>query len=281
MKKVIALSSWVATGHVGLSAGVPVLQALGHGVTQLPTVILSNHPGFSHSSGAQVPPDQLGQMIEALDANGWLGMHDSLLTGYLPTTGHVDLACRLAERMRQHNPAIRIVTDPVLGDSHTGLYIAQWSAAALRDRLAALADTLTPNAFELGWLTGLPVGTIAQAVTAARRLMASGKATRILVTSPPMAPGETGVLEVTTDSAALYRHPMHANVPQGTGDAFSAMIAAGIGVDQALGHLDTLVEASVGAPHLRIAETASSWTLAAPVGPSLLEEQVEAISHGL
>ena len=220
-------------------------------------------------------------MIEALDANGWLGEHDALLTGYLPTTGHVDLACRLGDRMKRLNPEVRVITDPVLGDSHTGLYIAQWSAAALRDRLAPLAYTLTPNAFELGWLTGLPVGTIAQAATAARRLMASGKATRILVTSPPMTPGETGVLEVTADSAALYRTPMHANVPQGTGDAFSAMIAAGIPVDQALGHLDTLVKASVGAPHLRIAETASFWRLAAPAGTTLLEEQEEAISHGL
>jgi pyridoxine kinase len=34
----------------------------------------------------------------------------------------------------------------------------------------------------------------------------------------------------------------------------------------ALGHLQALVDASLGAPHLRIAETADSWRAAPAVG---------------
>ena len=52
MARILILSSWVAHGHVGLSAAAPALQALGHEVTQLPTTVLSNHPGWPHVARA-------------------------------------------------------------------------------------------------------------------------------------------------------------------------------------------------------------------------------------
>ncbi|MFD2857427.1 bifunctional hydroxymethylpyrimidine kinase/phosphomethylpyrimidine kinase [Seohaeicola zhoushanensis] len=156
--RILMLSSWVARGHVGLSAGAPVLQILGHEVTQLPTVLLSNHPGFAQTSGRPVATDQLAGMIDALDANGWLASQDALLTGYLPTPEHVALACHLIARLRRHGRP-RVIVDPVLGDHPKGLYLPGAVADDLRDRLAPQADTLTPNAFELGWLTGLPTDT--------------------------------------------------------------------------------------------------------------------------
>lgn len=281
LTKVLALSSWVATGHVGLSAAAPVLQALGHRVTQLPTVILSNHPGFAHVSGAQVPPDQLDGMVQAMAANGWLGDHDALLTGYLPSPAHVELACQLIDQLRRLNPQIRVITDPILGDGATGLYIAEAAATATRDRLVPLADTLTPNAFELGWLTGQATNTLPQAIAAARQLIAAGRTGRVLVTSPPLAEGRTGVLEVTAARARLCCNPARQDVPHGTGDAFSAMIAAGLAPGQALGHLDALIAASTGAPHLPIAETAGHWTTAAAVAPSPLKDLTEPARHGL
>ena len=84
MPRVLAISSQVARGHVGLGAVVPVLQALGHDVIALPTVLLSNHPGHAHAAGECVGPDQLRRMLDALGANGWLGEIDAVLTGYLP-----------------------------------------------------------------------------------------------------------------------------------------------------------------------------------------------------
>jgi pyridoxine kinase len=73
MAHIVALSSWVAHGHVGLSAAVPVLQALGHRVTQLPTVQLSNHAGWSPCGRWGVAVERLEEMIDALARNGWLG----------------------------------------------------------------------------------------------------------------------------------------------------------------------------------------------------------------
>ena len=64
-RRILALSSQVAFGHVGLSAAVPVLQRLGHSVTALPTVMLSNHPGWPHVAGRRVPVADLDSMIDA------------------------------------------------------------------------------------------------------------------------------------------------------------------------------------------------------------------------
>lgn len=259
------LSSWVARGHVGLSAGAPVLQILGHEVTQLPTVLLSNHPGFAQTSGRPVATDQLAGMIDALDANGWLASQDALLTGYLPTPEHVALACYLIARLRRHGRP-RVIVDPVLGDHPKGLYLPGAVADDLRDRLAPQADTLTPNAFELGWLTGMPTDTPETAATAARTL--AGTCREVLLTSAPAGPDRIGVFRVAQGDEGLWSAPLRRGVPNGVGDVFAALVAAGIPTGQALGHLDVLITASFGAPHLRIAESAARWSRAAPLPKS-------------
>jgi pyridoxine kinase len=59
-------------------------------------------------------------------------------------------------------------------------------------------------------------------------------------------------------------------VPNGTGDVFSALVAAGLPPGAALGMVQALVAESLGAPHLRIAEAAGIWTRAAAIGPEAL-----------
>ena len=86
----------------------------------------------------------------------------------------------------------------------------------------------------------------------------------IVVTSPPLGASDTGLLHVT-DGTALYRTRRRSGVPHGVGDVLSALIAAGLPPGAALGRLDALIAQSAGAPHLRIAETAATWTAAAPV----------------
>ncbi|MDF0600316.1 pyridoxal kinase [Psychromarinibacter sp. C21-152] len=268
MARILILSSWVAHGHVGLSAAAPVLQALGHTVTQLPTVVLSNHPGWPRAAGHPVPPETLAEMVDALDANGFLHGQDAVLTGYLPGAAHVAFAADLVDRLRAAaERPLRVVVDPVLGDAPKGLYLPEDAAAALRDRLVPLADVLTPNLFELGWLAGGPAETRDSARTAAQGLMGAGRARTIHVTSVPDGPARTGVLTVTRDGAELLGRPLRDGVPHGVGDVFAALIAAGLPARAALGHLDALIEASLGAPHLRIAEAAQSWTRPAATLP--------------
>ncbi|WP_172292679.1 bifunctional hydroxymethylpyrimidine kinase/phosphomethylpyrimidine kinase [Pseudoruegeria sp. HB172150] len=258
------ISSWVAYGHVGLSAAAPALQALGHTVTQLPTTTLSNHPAWPHVAGSPVPVDRLAAMRDALDANGWLADHEAVLTGYLPTPDHAAFAAETIDRLRasDHPPAVTV--DPTLGDLPKGLYIAADAAAALRDLVVPRADILTPNLFELGWLTGED-----DPDRAAARLLQDTEVKAIRVTSPPAKPGRTGILEVTRTATRRFLADHHQGVPHGVGDVFSALTAAGLSCGAALGHLQSLIDHSLQADHLRIAETAAIWTRAAPIAPDL------------
>ena len=142
MPRVLAISSHVACGHVGLAAIVPALQALGHDVIALPTVLLSNHPGHAHVAGARVDPDQLRRMLGALEANGWLGDIDAVLTGYLPSVEHVRFAADAVAAVTQANPRAIVLVDPILGDDPKGLYIDVTAAAAIRDTLLPAATTI-------------------------------------------------------------------------------------------------------------------------------------------
>jgi pyridoxine kinase len=257
--RVLAISSWVAAGHVGLSAATPALQALGAEVIGLPTVMLSNHKAFGAVAGGATPPERLDAMLDAVKANGWLARLDAVLTGYLPSAAHVAAAERAIAAARAASPGARVVVDPVLGDDPGGLYLPAEVAAAVRDRLVPRADALTPNRFELAWLTGAEADDLAGAVAAAKRLRASADVARVIVTSPPAGPGVTGALVVDADGARLHRTPRLADVPHGTGDVFAALIAGGATPGAAVGMVAALARAGAGAAHLPIAQTAARW----------------------
>lgn len=258
----------MGAGHVGLSAATAVLQALGHRVLGLPTVMLSNHPGWPHVAGGAVPPDEGRAMLQAWAENGWLNAADAVLTGYLPTPAHADLAAEAIGAIRARAPGARVVVDPVLGDAPGGLYVPEAAARAVRERVVPLADVLTPNLFELGWLTGADCASLA----AARRA-GEGLAPELLVTSVVPGADRVGVLGLGAGGPRLWSTPRRDGVPHGVGDAFAALIAAGHPPGAALGCLDALIRASLGAGHLRIAEAARDWTGAAPLAPEPLPDE--------
>ena len=158
MPTILSLSSQVARGHVGHSTAVFAWQRLGIEVVALPTILLSNRPDHPHRAAERVRPAFLSEMIDALDANGWLGEIDAVFTGYLPSAEHVAFAAGLVGRLKAAKPGLLYGCDPILGDEPGGLYIAEDAADALRDTLVPLADLVTPNRFELGWLSGEDVG---------------------------------------------------------------------------------------------------------------------------
>ncbi|MEM8626593.1 MAG: bifunctional hydroxymethylpyrimidine kinase/phosphomethylpyrimidine kinase [Pseudomonadota bacterium] len=240
MARVIAFSSQVAWGHIGNSAGVFALQRLGHDVCALPTILLSNRPGLPHVAGAPVPADTLASMIDALDNNGWLGGVDLVMTGYLPTPEHVDVAGRLIDAVRSAQAGekagthkARILCDPVMGDDPKGLYIDPDAAARIRDGLIGRADVITPNRFELSWLSGCDVTGPTSALSAAGALSCPA----VVATSVPdaddfIAPRLLNLLLTPSDRGAdaarstRFPVPHRGKVPNGTGDFLAGLIAA-------------------------------------------------------
>lgn len=219
MAKVLAISSQVARGHIGLSAAVPALQRLGHEVWPLPTTILSNHPGHAHVSGLRVEPVALDRMVDALEANGWLGEVDAVLSGYLPSADHVLAVGRLVRRLRARKRTY-FLCDPVLGDHPKGIYLDGHAATAIRNDLLPLADMTTPNRFELGWLTGRPTEALDDVAGAARALGCPD----VVVTSAARQAGQLFNMHVSAAGVASCSVAAIDDAPHGTGDLFAGLI---------------------------------------------------------
>lgn len=277
MARYLVISSQVAHGHVGLSAIVPALQALGHEVIALPTILLSNHPGHAKVAGTRIDPDVLGQMVDALDANGRLDNLDGILTGYLPTIAHVRFAAETVRKIwvGMPNTAGSYFCDPVLGDDPKGLYIEADVASAIKDLLVPMAHTVSPNRFELEWLSGKLVIDLKSAVAAARSL---GEEKFVCATSIPATANSLLTLETTTDASGAYggkvcRVQRRPSVPNGTGDLLSALLLTSLSLGQAVGCVDAAIEASQGCDELQLITAAAQWLNARPVA----EEPIQAL----
>jgi pyridoxine kinase len=229
MARILAISSRVAHGHVGLSIIVPALQALGHDVIELPTIILSNHPGHPQVAGTPIEPAILTAMLDALEANGWLVGLDAVLTGYLPSPAHVAFAANAVQKVRSlNNPRhVAYLCDPVLGDDPKGLYIDPAAANSIRDCLISLADIATPNRFELSYLNakvaGVETQVDVQSAEQAAKHALIGPIT-FATSIPSILAGETLNVVSYQSTARLTRVPLRSNAPHGTGDLFSALV---------------------------------------------------------
>lgn len=260
-KAILALSSTVAVGHVGLSAIVPTLNLIGRANAALPTVVLSNHPGFSHTAGMQMPVETLGAMIQAIDDNDWLGNFGTILTGYLPSVAHVAFAVETIAKVCEANPAAQYICDPVLGDDPKGLYIDAEAAAAICGQLVPLADVLLPNRYELSVLANNQVASRKEAIQAARAFSPA----QVFAKSIPLAGDWLCNIHIQAEGVTSITVPRQDDVPNGTGDMFSALIAAGWPLERATSALGTIIAASRGRSHLAIIEASDQWLNARPL----------------
>jgi pyridoxine kinase len=251
MGTILAISSQVARGYVGLGAVVPALQALGHEVIALPTIILSNHPGHGAAAGARMDPALLERMLATLDAHGWLAGVDAVLSGYLPTPQHVAIVVEAVARVRAYKSAAAYYCDPVIGDDPKGLYIAEDAARAIAAMLVPLADVTFPNRFELAWLTGLPVTDATSAKTAGCALGSSVT----VATSIPTTDDGLATMAIAAAGAWLSRVAKLDSVPNGTGDLLAGLFAGhrvnGCAVPSALGMSVSSVQRAICASATR------------------------------
>ena len=268
MATILAISSQVARGSIGLSAIVPALQTLGHSVLALPTILLSNHPGYAHVSGQRTDAAVLKRMIDALDANGWLGEIDTILSGYLPSPEHVCLVAETVVRVRRVRPDCRYLCDPVLGDDPKGLYIDQAAAADLRKLLVPIADTLTPNRFELEWLSGVAVTSPRSAIIAARSLSAP----EVIATSIAATDHSLLTLQVAKANGVFCRVQRRVSAPNGTGDLLSGLIAGGFSLGRAVAAVDAVLSASLGFSELKLSQSRDAWLAAKPITETNIDD---------
>ena len=80
---VISIQSQVAHGHVGNSAAVFPMQALGVDVAAVPTTLLSNHPIYPTMRGRVLDAALVADLLQGLEERGLVEATAAILTGYL------------------------------------------------------------------------------------------------------------------------------------------------------------------------------------------------------
>jgi pyridoxine kinase len=223
MPLALILSSFVAASRIGGAAQQYVLAAHHIDPVLVPTVMLGRNPARG-SGGQATPPALFARMLADVEADALFGMVDLVITGHFSSPEQVTIAADALGRIKtQSSRAPVMVVDPILGDAPTGLYVSAEVAEAVATQLVPLADWITPNLWELGYLAGAPVEDAASAIAAVERL---GKPA--LVTSAPAGPDEIGLMFVDAGAATLFAHPRLIRAPNGTGDLVTASFGAGL-----------------------------------------------------
>jgi pyridoxine kinase len=226
--KILSIQSAVAYGHVGNSAAVFPLQRIGVEVFPVYTVNFSNHTGYGAWRGPLIAPDDVREVITGIEERGVLGQIDAVLSGYQGSEGISDVIVDAVARVKAVNPHAVYACDPVMGNATSGCFVAPAIPDLLRDRVVPVADIITPNQFELGFLTGTQPSGLDSTLASVDAARAMGPRT-VLVTSVERPDQPDGTIEMlAVDDAGAWivqtpRLPMKAN---GSGDVTAALFTA-------------------------------------------------------
>jgi pyridoxine kinase len=226
--KVLSIQSAVAHGHVGNSAAVFPLQRIGVEVVPVLTVNFSNHTGYGTWRGPLIPPADVAEVLLGIEERGVFPQIDAVLSGYQGGVGIGDVIVDAVRRVKAANPAAVYACDPVMGNAKSGCFVAPEIPDLLRDRVVPVADIITPNQFELGFLTGTEPSTVESTLASADLARAMGPST-VLVTSVERPDRDEGIIEmlVVDDAGAwLVSTPHLPFKANGSGDVTAALFTA-------------------------------------------------------
>ncbi|MDY0909745.1 pyridoxal kinase PdxY [Microbacterium sp. CFBP9034] len=226
--KILSIQSAVAYGHVGNSAAVFPLQRIGVEVLPVYTVNFSNHTGYGAWRGPLISPDDVRDVILGIEERGAFPGIDVVLSGYQGGEGIADVILDAVARIKAVNPDAVYSCDPVMGNAASGCFVAPAIPILLRDRVVPAADIITPNQFELGFLTGTEPDTLESTLASVELIRATGPRT-VLVTSVerPDRPEETiEMLAVDDQGAWIVRTPRIPMKANGSGDVTAALFTA-------------------------------------------------------
>ncbi len=179
---ILSIQSHVTYGHVGNSAAVFPLQRIGHEVWPVHTVNFSNHTGYGEWGGDLISADQVRDVIAGVEKRGAFPKIDAILSGYQGGSDIADVIIETVAKIKEANPNALYACDPVMGNAKSGCFVSDLIPPLLRDRVVPVADIITPNQFELGYLTGVECQDIDSTLKAAEAARKLGPET-ILVTS--------------------------------------------------------------------------------------------------
>ena len=225
---ILSIQSHVAYGHVGNSAAVFPLQRIGIEVWAVNTVQFSNHTGYGAWRGDVFSAEAIRAVVQGIEERGVLGECDGVLSGYL---GSPEIGAAVADAVAQvkgANPAARYCCDPVIGDVGLGVFVRPGIPEFFKQRLLPMADVVTPNQFELDFLSSRGTADLAGLAAAIDAVHECGPQV-VLVTSVRTTDTPDDCMDVlVSDETGRFRlrTPLLPIVASGAGDAIAALFFA-------------------------------------------------------
>ncbi len=239
--RVLSIAGSDSGGGAGIQADLKTFAALGcYGMTAITALTAQNTQGVRGIHG--VPPDFLAAQIDAVVQD--IGV-DAVKIGMLHSP---DVVRVVADAIRRHHLP-HVVLDPVMVATSGDRLIAEETVGVLVQELFPLAEVITPNLDEAGWLLGRKIEGVDTLDAAAQALRALGASAALL--KGGHLPGDE-VIDVLALPGGACRRLSSQRIPthngHGTGCTLSSAIAS---------HL------ALGAPLPQAVERARAYILGA------------------
>ena len=222
--RILAIQSAVLVGAVGNDAAIPVYTHFRQKAARLDTVRLAAHPGFQVGFIDITPANSLATLLEDFARLPHITLPEAVQTGYFGAADQIAPVASFLGQCQKQGGGFYLL-DPVLGDAGK-LYVDPAIAVAMQEQLLPLADILTPNAFELGWLSGRPIAGLADAELAAGEILEKfGQRLKgVFATGINAGEGKIADMLVTSRGVETFTHPRKSNGVSGSGDVLSALV---------------------------------------------------------
>ena len=225
---ILSIQSHVAYGHVGNSAAVFPLQRMGAEVWPIHTVQFSNHTGYGNWQGRVFDAGLIRELVSGIEQRGALSECDGVLSGYM---GGADIGAAILDAVatvRRANPSARYCCDPVIGDVRRGVFVREGIPEFMKEKAVPAADIVTPNKFELDYLSGRESKTLADALAAVKAVHGLGPRAVLVTSLHTEDTPEDSVDLLASDETGRFRlrTPKLSLVVNGAGDAIAALFFA-------------------------------------------------------
>lgn len=224
----LSIQSHVAYGHVGNAAATFPLQRIGIEVWPIHTVQFSNHTGYGAWTGQVFDAAVIGELVNGIEARGVLGACDGVLSGYMGSAATGEAILDAVARVKRANPQARYCCDPVIGDVGRGVFVREGIPDFMKKRAVPAADVITPNQFELDYLSGRTTRNLQETLAAVEVLHALGPR-HVLVTSLHTEETPKDSLDLLAsgpEGCFRLRTPLLPISINGAGDAIAALFFA-------------------------------------------------------
>ncbi len=240
-KKLALVNDLAGYGRCSLTAAIPIVSQLGVQCCPVPTAVFSNHTGYPvwHMT------DYTKELPDYLSVWKQLNFSfDGILTGFLSNQAQANIIRQFLQDFKKTNTLY--ILDPAMGDHGRAYATCGKEIQESMRSLVALADVVTPNVTEACLLTDTPYRpdfTKKELIQMAEKLLKMGPK-QVVITGIPCKScvGNLCMTEMNVPSdgnplpenahrqekeaVTLLRTKKVAQLRHGTGDIFSAILAA-------------------------------------------------------